>query len=179
MNNKKELLILARKAINTRFGKKGLIVNGKIKKQFAKKQPCFVTLTENDELRGCIGSLQAHKSLYQDIIDNAQNAAFRDPRFPPLTKEELSKTRIEVSILSEMKKIDFKTPEELLSKINNKMGIYLKKDLHSATFLPQVWSQINNKIEFLEHLSMKAGLSKDSWKTSEIYFYKVKKIKEK
>jgi AmmeMemoRadiSam system protein A len=106
------------------------------------------------------------------------NAAFHDPRFSPLKKEELSAIKIEVSILSDSQEIEFTDEKELLSKIDDKMGLILKKGFSSATFLPQVWEEINNKKDFLQHLSVKAGLNKDVWKNSKIYFYRVKSIKE-
>lgn len=170
---------LARKTLEAYFENKDFKIDEKTKKQFGKKGASFVTLTENGQLRGCVGCMQAHQPLYKNIQENAINAAFHDPRFPSLQKEELSKIHIEVSILSPLKKIEFKTPEELLKKINTKMGIYLKKGFYSATFLPQVWKQIPDKIEFLEHLSMKAELPKDSWKTADIFYYTVKIFEEK
>ena len=68
--------------------------------------------------------------------------------------------------------------EDVYDKIDNKMGIVLKKGWNSATFLPQVWEEIPDKKEFLEHLSRKAGLSKDSWKECEISYYRVESVKE-
>ena len=113
------------------------------------------------------------------MIENAIHAAFDDYRFSPLSKNELSKIKIEISVLSIPRKIEFKNEKELLGKIDNKMGIIVKKGFNSATFLPQVWEQISDPKSFLEHLSIKAGLEKDAWKNSDIYFYRVKSIEEK
>lgn len=175
----KELLKLARNAIESYLNKKGLKIPEDIKKKYSKKQACFVTLTENNELRGCIGSLYPKQELYKDVVENSVHAAFDDYRFSPLNKNEFPKIKIEISVLSIPKKIEFKNEKELLEKIDKKMGIILKKEFNTATFLPQVWEEISDKISFLEHLSLKAGLNKDAWKNAEIYYYTVKSVEEK
>jgi|WetSurMetagenome_2_1015567.scaffolds.fasta_scaffold316494_2 AmmeMemoRadiSam system protein A len=174
----KQLLNLARKTIKSSFEHKEPEMSKEIKEKFSKKQACFITITKNGQLRGCIGSLQPTRELYKDVVENSVSAAFHDPRFPPLEKEELNQIRIELSILSVPEKLEFKDEKDLLNKINKKMGIVLKKGSFVSTFLPQVWDELPDKVEFLEHLSRKAGLNKDAWKTAEIYFYEVKKIKE-
>jgi len=174
-----ELLKLARDAIKCELNRDKVKVNEEVKKKYCNKGACFVTLTINGELRGCIGSLQAHQELWRDIIDNSNNAAFNDPRFLPLSKNELDKTKIEISVLTTPKKLEYKDEKDLLDKIDKKMGLILKKGFCQSTFLPQVWEQIPDKIEFLEYLSRKAGLSKNDWKDCEVWFYRVEKIKEK
>ena len=164
---------LARKTLESHFLRKTYIPNHKTKQKFKDKKACFVTLTKNNELRGCIGCLEAKKELWQEVQENAINAAFHDSRFLPLEKNELNKIKIEVSVLSKPKKLEYKDEKDLLKKINNKMGIILKKNPCSSTFLPQVWKPLPDKIKFLEHLSLKAGLNKDGWKNAEIWFYKV------
>jgi AmmeMemoRadiSam system protein A len=138
-----------------------------------------VTLTENNLLRGCIGTLYPYKELYKDLIENAKHAAFDDYRFPQMRKDELPGIKIEISILSVPKKLEFKDEKELLNKIDKNMGIMIKRGFSSATFLPQVWEDIPDKKNFLENLCVKAGIGKDLWMSSEIYFYRVEKIKEK
>lgn len=172
----KELLDLARKAIECHLKDEEVKVSKEIKKKYSKKQACFVTLTENEELRGCIGSLYPRQELWKDVVENAINAGFHDFRFYPLRENELSKIKIEVSVLSIPKKLSFENEKELLKKINKKMGIILRKGGNSSTFLPQVWVQIPDKKQFLEQLSLKAGLDKDAWRDSDIRFYKVKKV---
>jgi len=179
MKKYKELLKIARESIKCKLKGEIIKLTNEIKEEYSKKQACFVTLTINNELRGCIGSLEAHQELWKDIINNSMNAAFNDPRFPPLNKNEFDNINIEISILSIPKKLNYKSSEDLLKKINNKMGLILQKSFYSSTFLPQVWKQIPKKIDFLEHLSIKAGLKKDDWKSSNFLFYKVKSIKEK
>jgi uncharacterized protein len=173
-----ELLKLARKAIKSHFDGEKLFVDEKIKKKFGEKLACFVTLTEGGELRGCIGTLSAHQELWKDVIENAIHAGFDDYRFSPLSKDELSKIKIEISVLSKPEKLEYKNPEDLLKKIDKKMGLILKKGWNSATFLPQVWEQLPDKVLFLEHLSSKAGLLKDAWKTAEFSFYRVESVEE-
>lgn len=178
MKNLKPLLYLARSTLESHFQNKPLEIPTDIKQNFSENQACFVTLTKHGDLRGCIGSLQPHQSLYQDVINNTLNAAFNDFRFPLLEQEELEEIKIEISILTIPKKLEYKNEKDLLNKINNKMGIILNYQGHSATFLPQVWEQIPDKITFLEQLSMKAGLDKDAWKDAKIQYYEVEKVEE-
>ena len=135
-------------------------------------------MTENDELRGCIGGLEARQELWKDVVENAVNAGFSDFRFFHLNKSELKKIKIEVSVLTEPKKLEFKNEKELLEKLNKSMGVILKKGFYTSTFLPQVWEELPDKIEFLEHLSIKAGLNKDAWKNAEIFYYNVEIFRE-
>jgi len=169
---------LARKTLEFYFENKSFKPDEQTKKKYNQKKACFVTLEKNNQLRGCIGCLEARQELWKEVQENAINAAFKDFRFSQLTKKELNKIKIEVSILSKPKKLNYENEKDLLGKINNKMGIILKKGFNSATFLPQVWEQISDKIEFLEHLSLKAGLNKDVWRKSEILFYEVDAEKE-
>jgi AmmeMemoRadiSam system protein A len=122
--------------------------------------------------------LEARQELWKDVVENAVNAGFSDFRFFPLNKSELKKIKIEVSVLTEPKKLEFKNEKELLEKLNKSMGVILKKGFYTSTFLPQVWEELPNKIEFLEHLSLKAGLNKDAWKNAEIFYYNVEIFRE-
>ena len=143
----------------------------------------FVTLnTEpNEQLRGCIGSLEAYRPLYKDIISNAQSAALRDPRFTPLTLDELNHITIEVSILSEPKALEYNDIKDLESKvIPFQDGIVLKHDGKQATYLPQVWEQLPKFDDFFSSLCLKANLGNDCLSSHpEISTYQVKKYKEK
>lgn len=176
-DNLKPLLKLARDAIESKIYDREIYANEEIKKKFSKKQSCFVTLTEDNMLRGCIGSLYANQELWKDVVDNSVHAAFHDYRFLPLNERELDKIKIEVSVLSIPEKLGI--GKDVLDKIDDKMGIILEKGSSSSTFLPQVWEQIKDKKEFLEELSMKAGLDKDAWKTAKLSFYRVEKVEEK
>lgn len=167
-----ELLKLSYNVLMNYFENKETKVDESIKKKYSKKQACFITILQksNNELRGCIGSIYPKQELYKDVIDNTLNATFRDPRFLPLEKEDLSKIKIKISILSIPKKIDYKNENDLKKKINHK-GVILKKGIYSATFLPDVWHELSDPDSFLEHLSMKAGLSITSWKNAEYLIY--------
>ncbi len=142
----------------------------------------FVTInTEpNDQLRGCIGSLQAYRPLYKDIISNAQAAALRDPRFLPLTVEELKHIKIEVSILSEPEVLLYDDIEDLKNKVVPfQDGIVLKHNGRQATYLPQVWEQLPQFDDFFSSLCLKANLTKNCLSEHpEISTYTVKKYKE-
>ena len=129
----------------------------------------FVTLKLNGELRGCIGSVYPTKPLILDIIDNAKNAAFQDPRFEPLTVEELEGLEISVSILSAIERIDFKDERDLLSKIHPHGVILVERDKR-AVYLPVVWEQLPDKEIFLNSLKEIAGLPPNYFsKTIEAY----------
>jgi len=141
----------------------------------------FVTLEADGDLRGCIGHLEAVQPLYLDVRDNAWNAAFRDPRFKPVSAEELPDIDIEVSVLSAPELIDAGSPEEYLKLIQpNVDGIILDYKGAGATYLPQVWGMLPNKIDFLSSLCQKAGLPGDCWKKPgiKIYRYHVDAFKE-
>jgi len=126
---------------------------------------CFVTLTRQSRLRGCIGSVRARRPLADDVRANARAAALSDPRFPPLTAGELPETRIEVSLLSTAVPLPAASEEEALAVLRPGIdGIILEiaGETH-ATFLPQVWENLPSPRDFLAHLKHKAGLSPDFW----------------
>ena len=142
----------------------------------------FVTLnTEpNEQLRGCIGTLEAYRPLYEDIILNAQSAALRDSRFSPLRAEELNHIKVEVSILSEPKVLLYNDIEDLKTKITPfKDGVVLKHGAHQATYLPQVWEQSPQFDAFFSSLCLKANLAGDCLLDHpEILTYQVEKYQE-
>jgi hypothetical protein len=139
----------------------------------------FVTLTINGRLRGCIGSLIAHRTLLDDLIHNAKSAAFGDPRFPPLSKEEFSLVGIEISLLSTPVEVHYTDKNDLKTKIQKGLdGVILKSGYHQATFLPQVWDSLSEFDDFFGALCQKAGLSSNCLESRPtIYKYNVEKIK--
>ena len=143
----------------------------------------FVTLytKENGALRGCIGSLQAYQPLYKDIISNAQAAALRDPRFNPLTLEELDHITVEVSILSEPQTLHYSNIDDLKKKITPlKDGVILTLNKQKATYLPQVWEALPTFDDFFASLCQKAGLSRDCLlQHPNISTYQVRDYKER
>ncbi len=166
---KHQLLEIARQSINSGLQGAGAlnIDVGQLNGVAARKLASFVTLTQNTELRGCMGSLQATETLAQSVGNMAYNAAFRDPRFPSLSDEELDRTDIEISILSPMEPFTVSSREDLLNQLKpNIDGLLLEDGRHRATFLPQVWEKVNSRDIFLQHLLAKAGLPSDHWSES-------------
>lgn len=156
----KLVLELCRKTISTAFHSSSFIPQN-YPCVFEESGACFVTLTKSGQLRGCIGSVIAHRPLIMDLIKNAHSAAFADPRFKPLTSEELYAIDIEVSLLSSPEKILFKTEDELMEQIvPRRDGIIIRDGNYQAVFLPCVWEQLPDKTEFMQALKQKAGLKK-------------------
>ena len=120
----------------------------------------FVTLTQNGRLRGCIGSLEAQRPLDEDVSRNARAAALSDPRFAPLTPDELASTRIEVSLLSTPKLLAFTDHADLIAQLRpGEDGLILECDGARGTFLPQVWESLPDPEQFVAELKRKAGLA--------------------
>lgn len=131
---------------------------------FRELRATFVTLTQQKQLRGCIGSLQARRALISDIAENAFAAAFSDPRFPPIQLDECATLEIHLSILSPASAIEFDSEEDLLAQLRPGIdGLILQYQNHRGTFLPSVWTQLPTSKEFLQHLKQKAGLNPDFW----------------
>jgi AmmeMemoRadiSam system protein A len=149
--------------------------------KFAERRGTFVTLTINDNLRGCIGHIIPQETLLEGIKENAINAAFKDPRFNPLSKKEWDNVKIEISILTDPKPLEYTDGDDLLKKIRpNIDGVIIKKGYYQATFLPQVWDPISDKKEFFTHLCLKAGMDGNEWKKGklEVYTYQVQAFEE-
>ncbi|PLY06856.1 MAG: AmmeMemoRadiSam system protein A [Arcobacter sp.] len=160
------LLTLASKSIESAFDKTIKFDKEKLLKEnpdLNEQRATFVTLTLDGKLRGCIGSLIAHRTLLEDILHNAKSAAFSDFRFNRLTPEEFQKVKIEISILTPPEVLEYVDLEDLKEKlIPNKHGVILELDGKRATFLPQVWEQLPTFNEFMVHLCQKAGLNPSS-----------------
>jgi len=140
----------------------------------------FVTLTKNDALRGCIGSLAPSRPLGDDVAQNALGAAFRDPRFPAITAAEWPQCKVEVSLLSTPKPLRFADEADLLEQIEaGQDGLIIEADGKRGTFLPQVWEDLPEKRGFIAHLMKKAGLAADTRLTRcKVARYRVVKWKE-
>ncbi len=140
----------------------------------------FVTLTKHGELRGCIGTLEAYRPLIEDLQANAVAAAFHDPRFPPLNREEYASLQVEVSLLSNMQALDAESEQIALSNIRPFIdGVVFKYGSYRSTFLPQVWEQLPDPVQFITHLKQKAGLSAGFWHPDVIIdIYQVNKYRE-
>jgi len=179
----KHLLDLARNTIQKELFKDKTAAQGEglDSPRFSEKRGTFVTLTINDNLRGCIGHIIPQETLLEGIKENAVNAAFKDPRFNPLSKKEWENVKIEISILTDPKPLEYSDAEDLLKKIRpNVDGVILKKGYYQSTFLPQVWEQLPDKKEFFTHLCLKAGMDGNEWKKGEleVYTYQVQAFEE-
>lgn len=136
----------------------------------------FVTLSIDGRLRGCIGTILAHRALGDDVEANALAAAFGDPRFPPLAPEEFDRVHIEVSVLTEPTPMPVHSRAEALAQLEPGVdGVLLHSRGHRATFLPQVWEQLPDPDAFLSALMRKAGLPADHWDAhTELERYRVR-----
>ena len=124
----------------------------------------FVTLHADGRLRGCIGSLEAHRPLIDDVADNAFSAAFRDPRFDPLEARELDRLSLEISVLTKPEPLDARSEQDLLRRIEpGRDGLILQDGGHRGTFLPSVWESLPDPALFVRELKRKAGLRPDHW----------------
>jgi len=182
-DERKWMLQLARKAFRESVvtGKLPPVDAANLAKKLMEPKGCFITLTKDGSLRGCIGHILPQEPLYKAIMDNAQNAALRDPRFPPVQADELDKIEVEISVLTTPEPLYFKDSQGLLDRLQpGKDGVILKIGDHMATYLPQVWEQIPDKQKFLGSLAVKAGCQADAWKTepTAVFIYHVEAFKE-
>ena len=180
---KEILLKIARASILEEFEGKKLINKNELIKEhpfLAQERATFVTLKIDGNLRGCIGSILPRMALIDDVIYNAKQAAFNDPRFSPLTPSEYEKIHIEVSILTIPKKLEYEDEMDLKRKIVPKRdGVILSLADKQATFLPSVWDELPLFELFFGHLCMKAGMNGDCLKYHPlIYTYQAEIIEE-
>ena len=142
----------------------------------------FVTLTSHGKLRGCIGALEAYQSLVEDVRDHAAGAALKDPRFPPVSEDELSDLEIEISRLTRPIPLEYSDANDLLTKLRPYVdGVILHDTSYRrATFLPQVWEKIPDPAEFLDNLCYKMGVEPDLWrhKHCDVLIYQVEEFHE-
>jgi AmmeMemoRadiSam system protein A len=141
----------------------------------------FVTLTEHEQLRGCIGSLEPYQSLAEDVREHAAAAALQDPRFPPVAEAELNGIQIEVSRLTRPVPLEYNDADDLLTRLCPHVdGVILRDGFRRATFLPQVWEKISDPAEFLDNLCYKMGAQPGLWRKKhlEVLTYKVEEFHE-
>ncbi|HQY46554.1 MAG TPA: AmmeMemoRadiSam system protein A [Usitatibacteraceae bacterium] len=156
------LVVIAREAIGERLG----VAERRWRDEPWLAQPAatFVTLRIDEDLRGCIGSLEARRPLGEDVAANARAAAFSDPRFGPLTPGEFARVAVEVSVLSARTPLEAASEGEAASRLRPGVdGVYLEYGDFSATFLPQVWESLPDPVEFLAALRHKARLPARFW----------------
>jgi len=173
------LLTLARNEIAGRLGQPA----AKAVKAAWLQEPgaSFVTLTRQGELRGCVGTLEAHRPLGVDVRENAVAAAFRDPRFMPLSRDEFDAIRVEVSLLSATEPLATTSETDALAALRPHVdGVVFEYRHFRSTFLPQVWEQLPDPADFLAQLKRKAGLPADFWAQEvRLARYTVSKWKER
>ncbi len=136
-----------------------------------------MTLHRHGSLRGCIGLVQAIKPLYRTVQEMAVSAAFEDPRFPPLHREELGDIEVEISVMSPLERVS--TIEEIQVGVH---GLIMKRGYHQGLLLPQVATEQGwERDTFLQHTCFKAGMSGDCWKdpATEIYVFSAEVFSER
>ncbi|MFA7382840.1 MAG: AmmeMemoRadiSam system protein A [Desulfurivibrionaceae bacterium] len=182
----KALLWLARETIARQLGmgahEPGSDIAGRLLDQELRhKRGTFVTLKEHGELRGCVGCLTATDSIVEGIKRNALHAAFDDSRFRPVEKKELTAIEVEISILTDPAPLVYRNAEDLLCILQVGIdGVIIRQGAQSATFLPQVWEQLPDPVDFLNHLCRKACLPADAWRSGclEVFIYRVQHFAE-
>ncbi len=170
-NDKKMLKEIALQSIKDSLDGKSVSFRDSLMQNYpmlSKKCGAFVSLHKHGHLRGCIGHFGEDTPLYEIVAEMARAAAFEDPRFMPVSREELDDIDIEISVLTPMRRIQSLDEFEL-----HRHGIYIRKGYRSGTFLPQVADEVNwTKEEFVGHCSQdKAGLGWNGWKDAELYVY--------
>jgi AmmeMemoRadiSam system protein A len=180
---KKTLLREARAALEhgVRGEKQALLDLESMPPRLREAGASFITLTIHGNLRGCIGALEPYQPLVQDVREHSVAAALEDPRFPPVTPDELDKIEIEISRLTLPEELAYKDAEDLLAKLRPQVdGVILRDGFRRATFLPQVWEKIPDKSEFLDNLCYKMGAPPDTWrhKALDVLTYQVEEFHE-
>jgi AmmeMemoRadiSam system protein A len=182
-DDRRQLLELARRSVYdavTTGGRPQFGTNG-FRQALFEPRGCFVTLTKHGQLRGCVGHILPQEPLWEAIADNARDAASRDPRFAPVRRDEVDALEIEISVLTRPQPLPFSSPDDLLAKLQpNKDGVVLQVHGRTATYLPQVWVQIPDKLRFLGGLSEKAGWDASAWRSpgTTVSTYQAESFKE-
>jgi AmmeMemoRadiSam system protein A len=181
--DKRILIRIAKDAIMEELTRLSLIDRAKLLERYpwlGEMGATFVTLNKEGQLRGCIGSIVAHRDLVDDVIINAKAAAFSDPRFESLRAEELEALEIEISLLTTPQTLGYSDTEDLKAKIRPGIdGVILQQGYHQATYLPSVWEQLPGFEQFFATLCQKAGLKADCLEyRPTIQVYQAEKIEE-
>lgn len=177
-----ELLDLARRSIGTGVdtGRPLVVTPAEFHRDLKTVRASFVTLESDGRLRGCIGHLEAVQPLVVDVVENAFAAAFRDPRFAPVTADELDDIVIKLSLLTRPEPMAFEDEADLLRQLRpGEDGLILQDGPNRGTFLPSVWSSLPDPADFLVHLKLKAGLAGNHWSDSlQMYRYRTESFGE-
>lgn len=172
------LLPIARAAIASQFGQ--TLTASESAPWLRMQGASFVTLNLQHKLRGCIGSLQAHRPLLDDVKANALAAAFKDPRFKPLSATEFENIEIEISLLSALTTLSFSDEAAALAQLKpHQHGVIFEYGHHRSTYLPQVWDTFAEPAMFMATLKQKAGLPPNFWEPGvKLHTYTVAKLSE-
>ncbi|MGD8589280.1 MAG: AmmeMemoRadiSam system protein A [Chromatiales bacterium] len=163
---RRQLIDIARASIlyGLEHGEALLPSAGDYAQELEVERASFVTLNRLGMLRGCIGHLEAIMPLAKDVAENAYSAAFRDPRFPSLTRDEYADLELHISILTPPEALEVNSESDLLTLLQPGIdGLILEDGAARGTFLPSVWESLPQPREFLRHLKRKAGLTEDYW----------------
>ena len=182
-DEKRILLKLARHSIELAASHQPLpeLVLSEYSAQLQQEGASFVTLTENGELRGCIGALEPYQALVQDVCEHAAAAAMDDYRFTPVSPDEVARLDLEISRLTIPQPLQYRQPVDLLAALKPDVdGVILRDGIRRATFLPQVWEKVPDPEAFLSHLCQKMGAPSDLWrrKILQVFTYQVEEFKE-
>lgn len=170
-NERKLLLRAAREAIEDAVNGRPLrpLDWGQIPPRLREEGATFVTLTLNGKLRGCIGTLEAHQPLIEDVREHAVAAALADYRFPPVRPEEVDRLKIEISRLTPPQPLEYDAPLDLIHKLRPRVdGVVLLDEGRRATFLPQVWHSLPDAENFLDQLCLKMGAPRKLWRMKKL-----------
>ncbi|MCF7807381.1 MAG: AmmeMemoRadiSam system protein A [Candidatus Marinimicrobia bacterium] len=165
----KTLLQVARESIQhgLRHGRSLAVDPDNYAPALARPGAAFVTLEKMGNLRGCIGSILAHRPLVEDVAENAWSAAFKDPRFDPLDQPEFDQLHIEISVLTKPEEMQVESDADLKQQlVPGKDGLIIQDGHHRALFLPAVWDKLPEVDDFVSHLKQKAGLTREHWSAS-------------
>ncbi len=177
------LVKLARQAIN-HYLSQGKILQpavSSVPAKYKNKGAVFVTLKKKNKLRGCIGNIISFEPVYKNVIRNAVNAAFNDPRFPALNLKELDNLSISISIIQPPTEFFYHNSDQLCRYLQkNKPGVILRYQDKQTLFLPSVWQELPKCQDFLSALCQKAGLDSDCWQQpgAQVFIFKVQEIEE-
>jgi len=166
-HEKQVLLAIARQAIVQGIQTGQEYIEPREEKTLNQRNGCFVTIKQNQQLRGCIGNFQSELPLFKEVAQMAQASASKDPRFYPLKEDDLANFSLEISVLSPLRKI-----EDIEEIEVGTHGIYIEKSFYRGVLLPQVATEHNwDRQTFLKQTCIKAGLPTDAWQAEDADIY--------
>lgn len=174
-NVKKQLLGIARESVECKLdGKEYSPDFTTLCNEAFDKRGVYVVLLKDGYLRSMAGFIEPYKEIYQTINAAAVNATCYSNKYKRLNKEELPNIVFEISLISDLKKLFYSGPDDLLAKLDSSMGLVIKEGIHKASFLPNMWKAYADKKDFVSALCKDAGLSDDMWIRKQLDFYTFK-----